>query len=351
VGYHNDEFRSFLGAMDMHKGGGIGGHDRAEWIKMFDNSGKRRVELVGAGSVLVPNWSASILSAITPEGMQKISKYLPEDGLFHRFLVVQAQDRTIPDLDTMPHAEMAEARGHYATLLWRLWDLKPHVGVGVSLSREALVRFHDWRKQNLELQKAFRSLDPALEGHLAKYDNILLRVTLTFHCVWTVHKEPQQSRDPVLDPVSLETLELAIRFLHTATNHAMAVYVGRTGSSTVYALAQDVARLIIARSEEENAKGLQWRDVLKRVSNFAHAEPREQEHAMKLLVDSGWIRDLDPAAGGGYRKDHPTRYAVNPRLGAAYRDMAERERQRRTLVVERIQASAVARRSSKRDGG
>ena len=338
----NDEFHSFMGGMDRYKSGGIGGHDRAEWIKAYDG-GPRNVHLVSkGGAVRVPNWSVSILTATTPDGLQKLSKHLPEDGLLHRFLAVQAQDRTIPELGSVAHAQLSEAREHYGTLLWRLWDLLPAV---VHLSPQARVRFHAWRKQNLELQKAFRSLDSALEGHAAKYDNMLLRVALTYHCVEVVCKEHKEAWVANIDQISVATLETAIRFLDRESHHAIAIYLGRSGSSTAYGLAKEVARMIVARSEQENVAGLQWREVLRRVRDFARAEGYEQINVMKLLVDNGWLRDLDPDVAGGYRKDHPTRYAVNPQLAVAFAELAQLERTRRALVMQKIQASAAARRA------
>ena len=73
----NDEFESFLGSLDQYKRGAAS-RDRGEWLRLFDG-GPHTVERVQRGSVYVPNFGASLLTATTPTALAKVAKLSPED--------------------------------------------------------------------------------------------------------------------------------------------------------------------------------------------------------------------------------------------------------------------------------
>ena len=107
-----------------------------------------------------------------------------------------------------------------------------------------------------------------------------------------------------------------------------------------------VARFLLSRQPDENAKGLARRDLLRRVHSFRDAEDGTQATAMNQLVDLGWVREV----GGGYLKAAPTRYAVNPCAAELFAGMAQRERARRALVRARIAESVSDRREDVANG-
>lgn len=338
-----DEFDAWLGSLDQYRSGGIG-RDRGEWLRLFDG-GPHSVERVKRGSLYVPNWAASLISATTPATMRRLSRHLPEDGLIQRFLIVLARRQ---ELATTPpdRAEIEVHRARYVDSIRRLWDLTPraHNGV-VPLSFDTRQLFDSWRGENLRLQEAVSSLDPALEGHLAKYPTLALRLALVFHCAYVANFPDARARDPAAFPISAETMAQALRFLKRAGKHAFALYLGRKGGSDAYEIARAVARFLLSRQSEENAKGLARRDLLRRVHVFRDAEDGTQRTAMNLLVDLGWVREAE----GGYLKAAPTRYAVNPRAAELFAVMADRERERRALVRERIAESSAERREDGRN--
>lgn len=333
-----DEFDSWIGSLDQYRTGSVG-RDRGEWLRLFDG-GPHSIERISRGTVFVPNWGASILTATTPAAMQRLARHLPEDGLLQRFLIVIARRQRI-ELNQRPLREAMEAAcKRYTETVRRLWTLTPraHNGV-VQLSADAKLRFDAWRVANSKLQEALGNLDSALEAHIAKYPTFALRLALTFHCAHIVQLEDPRARDPAAWALAPDTLERALSFLRRAEQHALAMYLGRKGGSAAFEVARSVARFIVARSAADNAKGLQRRDVLRYVVTFRSAEEREQWAALRLLMDLGWIRESE----GGYQKAQPTRFEVSPYIAGKFAALAEREREGRALVRERL-AEAVRQR-------
>ncbi len=336
----SDEFDSWIGAMDQYRSGGIG-RDRGEWLRLYDG-GPHSIERIKRGTLFVPNWGVSILTATTPAAMRRLSRNLPEDGLIQRFVIGLARRQEIVT-DEPPRGEIEARRERYAETLRRLYVLQPraHGGV-VQLSLAAAERFRSWRSENMALQEALGSLDSALEAHIAKYPTLALRLALIFHCAQVVNEPEPVARDPAAFPVALEALETALRFLRRASQHALALYVGRRGGSEGYELARSIARFILARSPQDNAKGLQRRDLIRLVAAFKSADEGIQAVALRFLADLGWIAETDD----GYQKAQPTRFAVNPRLQERFATLAEQERQRRAIARERIAESAAERRAN-----
>ena len=332
----NDEFESWLGSLDAYRRSGVS-RDRGEWLGLFDG-GPHTVERVTRGSVLVPNWGCSILTATTPSALAKLTRELPEDGLLQRFLPFVARavtdQRAIPELDAL--------RERYAELLARLYVATPKARKGkVGLSFHARDFFRNWLKQTRLTAEAFGSVESALEAHLAKYPSFLLRIALVLHAAKIVTQDVPIARDPGAFEVSLETMQEAATFLQAARRHAIAVYVNRSGSDT-YQLAREVARTIIARQPEVIAR----RDLIQTVRSFRAAEGDRQDAVLRLLVDLGWIRPAED----GYQKAVAARYAVNPAVATKYAALANRERQRRTAIREAVAESASDRRAEHAEG-
>jgi hypothetical protein len=311
-------------------------HDRGEWLRLFDG-GPHAIERVKRGTVYVPNWGASIITATTPAALNKLAKHLPEDGLIQRFLTVICRDRVEGD-DSITGIEAARAK--YTDTLRRLYALRPraHHGV-VPLSLASHERFGAWNKDITKLLRATRDSSPSLAGHIAKYPTFCLRVALVFHCAHIVCLSDERARDPAAYPVPVETLDMALRYMRRAQQHAFALYLSRLGSEA-YALAQDIARFVLARGEE-NAAGVRRRDLVQRVHDFRAAEDWLQNAALRLLVDAGWLR-VDGAAG--YSKAHATRFLVNPHLPARFASLAERVRKNRAAMRAAITEAAEERR-------
>lgn len=319
----NDEFESWLGSHDTYRAGGVS-RDRGEWLRLFDG-GPHTIERIQRGSVFVPNWGASILTATTPAALAKLTRSLPEDGLLQRFIPVMARRQCEPT----SAENLNEARIRYVETIRRLFGASPRAHNGcVSLSIDAQGFLETWKRQNQLAQEAFGAMEPALESHLSKYPSFLLRLALTFHAANIVNQEHELARDPAAFPVPLATIQTAARFLKRASLHAVALYLDRKSGNDVYELARDVARAILARAWNSVAR----RDLIQGVRAFRKAPDDLQDSVLRLFVDLGWLR----YAEGGYLKATPARYDVNPGLAAKFAEVTQRERDRRAVIREVI---------------
>jgi hypothetical protein len=221
----------------------------------------------------------------------------------------------------------------------------PTIGV-VQLSLEARANFAAWLQENLQLQEALGSIEPALEAHIAKYSAFALHLALTFHAARVVAHEHEEARDPAAFPMPAATLQQALALLKRASQHALALYLGRKGAaSEAYEIARSIARFIVTRSAQDNAAGLRRRDLIQRVGSFRDADEGVQAAAVRLLIDLGWLREAE----GAYLKAQPTRFTVNPSLHTRFAAFAEKERQHRALARARIKEAAEIRRADRED--
>jgi hypothetical protein len=322
----NDEFEGFLGSLDQYRRSPAS-RDRGEWLRAFDG-GPHTIERVQRGSVFVPNFGVSLLTATTPTALAKVARLLPEDGLLQRFLLVVARRQ----VDGERVAELDSLRRDFEALLQRMYHLTPRKHRGkVPMMEEATEVFASWRRQIRGQQEALDGLDPALGAHLAKFPTFALRLALVFH-VARVGGRDEEHPDPAVWPVTAETMERAFRFLDRCRRHAVITYLALRGGSEAFDLARDLARAIIALGGSSVAR----RDFLRHVWGFRKADPSLQSRAIDLLVDLGWLRESDD----GYRKSEPTRFLVNPSIHEQYVQIAEQERKRRAAVREVIKAAA-----------
>ncbi len=324
----NDEFEGWLGSMDMYRRGAVS-RDRGEWLRLFEG-GPHTIERVQRGSVYVPNWGTSILTATTPSVLEKVRKHLPEDGLLQRFLPFVGEAVS----NGTPVPELPSYRERYGVIIQRLHQMQPGAHNGcVMLSAEASIFFKEWLKKIRIFAEAFGSLQPALESHFSKYPTFLLRIALVFHACQIAAIDDCSQRDPAATQVSLETLQSADQFLKQASRHAISVYMSRDGND-VYQLARATGIAILTKG----VSVVERRKLITDVTAFRRAEPWMQAAALKLLVELGWLRD----APGGYQKPEPTRFAVNPKLAVKFAETAARERERRIVIREAIaEASAI----------
>lgn len=315
----NDELGSIIGSHDQYRSGGAG-KDRYEWMRLFDG-GPNQIERVQRGTVFVPNWGASMLTATTPHALKKLARKLDDDGLFQRFVLAVAGPRR-PPIDTV---DPSKDRARYEATLRRLRSYRSTGEISiVRFSPGAAAAFAEFDAANPALTQAADSLMPSLGFHLAKHPLIVPRLALIFHAVTC-------DRHPAAEPVSRATVELAIRFAAKARHHALAVCSTLANETAPLDVARDVARWILADAKASAV--IDRRDAITRIHSFRKQEPDVRDQAMTLLVDYGW---LSPAATR-YEKGRPTRWDVNPKLRELFADQAETERQLRRARYELLQ--------------
>ena len=309
-----DELSGWFGSMDQYKSGGRGGADRASWLEVY-NGGARRIERVGAGSIFVKNWSASIIGGIQPEPLRAIAANINEDGLLQRFMVCYGKPGA-PGNEQPPNKAIDD---QYRRIVRQIWDTAPHPDP-VTLSPEA----NEVRRQIVK--KAYdligiQFVSNSMVAHLGKWEGLSARLMLTFHAidcaVLSVHPQSCQINEKTAETVRAFMLEF---LLPHATKFYMDIL---TGSETAKHL-HSIANLILVKHPHE----ITLRDMTRGWVGWRHAADSVQYQVINRLIDAGWIQPPLDSRISANRKIH-TRYLVNPQLGPMYFDRAEMERKRR----------------------
>jgi hypothetical protein len=325
-----DEIVSWLGSMDAYRGKS-GSRDRGEWLRLFDG-GTHTIERIQRGSISIPNWGCSILTATTPIALSKLAQQLPEDGLLQRFIAIVSPRQQ----DGAPVDNIESIRGKYENLIERLYRLVPlpKSRGKIHMAPGAKSAFQAWRRDNRLEQEGFESVDPGLAAHVAKYPSFALRLALLFHCAETLACEAHADAHPENLEVTEECMRLAFRFLKRAQNHALALYLSLKGESEVISLARKVAKTILARDLLTFAR----RDLVGNGA-FRGVDPRRQDEALRLLEDLCWVRPAEQS-----HNTRPSRFDVNPGIRSKFSALAKEECVRRLRVKELITDSVAERR-------
>ena len=173
-----DELAGWIGSFDAYKASKSLSHDKAAWLEAF-NGGKRVIDRVKKGTVLIPNWSVNVLGGIQTEIIREYGGKMTNDGLLQRFIPFHAKV-TGDGEDRKPN--MAAIDG-YRNVVKRL--CKTDAGSGFTV-----IKFSEdgqqYRKGITSLSSSIMQLPdvtPAMKGHLAKWAGIFARIALTFHLI------------------------------------------------------------------------------------------------------------------------------------------------------------------------
>jgi putative DNA primase/helicase len=278
---------------------------RAFYLEAWDGLGTFTYDRIQRGTLHIESVTVSLLGGIQPG---RLLDYLgaalkggaDDDGLVQRLqlLVYPDVERRFRNVDRWPDTE-AKARAW--AVCQRLDALDPAmIGAepgdgddGVPFLRfapGAQGLFDDWRT---DLEHKVRSGEehPALESHLAKYRSLVPSLALLLHLA-----------DGGQGPVGVEATRKAIAWAAYLESHARRVYAIATNSASIAAKA--LAKRI---TKGELRDGFALRDVYRK--HWAGLSDRQAvTHAVDLLVDLGWLREVVEETGG---KPKVT-YRINP---------------------------------------
>lgn len=314
----NEEFSSWIGSIDTADRGEAM-KNRGDWLQLRDG-GIRQIDRVGRGSILVPNWGASVLAACTPDGLRSQLKSTPEDGLIQRFVPCLMQS---PNLDADGDCTKAIERWDQA-LRWAFeFTTRPTPQICVRFSPEAAEYFEIERKEIRRLALSTGEFASSYAAHLGKHPGMLAEIALTFHVLWG-----QGTPSSVL---SLKTLETAAKYMRRVRQHAFALYSSVLGSTPAFELARSLARSMVASDECTTRINRDW--MLSHCAPFRKAEDRIKREAVQILEDADWI-EATPGlrAYGGW----PRSFTVNSRIFSLYAREGEEWRARRAAVKDAI---------------
>lgn len=314
----NDELASWFGAMDAYKSGP--GKDRGLWLEAY-NGGPKRIDRVMRGSILVPNWSVSIMGGIQPDAIRKLSAQLPDDGLLQRFMVVcgkpvpgGSQDRP-PDMDAI---------NGYRELLDHLYALQP-ADKPITLSAGA----HTWRERMTAFSHGLAQADvlpTSFRSHLGKWDGLFARLLLIYHCIECRAAKAFPTSRLVTETTAKRVHDLMRYFLFP---HAAAFYMGVLARSERDSAAEWLAEWILA----DKRQAVSLREIMQAYRRWRALPDWQQRLIMRSLEDAGWI-----VADGDTMERRVNRWVVNPKVheqfGRQAEAAAERKQRSREVVRE-----------------
>ena len=305
-----EEFSSWIGGIDS-SGNGQAAKSRGNWLQLYDG-GPYQIDRIIRGSILVPNWGASILTASTPTGLADQMKHLPEDGLIQRFIPV-----IVGPMNYEANGDAGAAQDVWKQGLYWIYH---HTNGGkiVQFSAEARQIFLQARAEIGRTAEATDELSTGLASHISKHTEMIARLALVFHLF--------DSGPPA--QLSATTLRKAVNVMAQLRRHSVALFADILGASPATEVARALARsLAAAEPAKTQMIGRNW--MTQHCRAFPKAkDDRVRREAVQLLEDLDWLRD----AGKGNYAGWPKHFDVNRNIFRLYAQEGEVHRARRAAV-------------------
>lgn len=313
-----DELSGWFGAMDAYKQG-AGGKDRANWLEIY-NGGPRRVDRIGRGSYLVPNWSACMLGGIQPDTMRKVAANMPADGLLQRFMLVVGRSGRAGS-DRMPDLQAQEC---YRATVDHIFSLQPH-DEPHKLS-DAAKAYHDEIVAFAYKMIDLGCLPAGLMSHLGKWEGLAPRLMLTFHII--------EAASVGQYPAALVSGETAARvrgfMMDFLFRHALVFYSDILGDNGYTDAVRWIGGYVLAKGKDS----IENRELIQNYGWWKAAKEWERGIVIQRLIDYSWLAPKNAAKDRF--KAVPAQMVVNPQVFDLFRDQAEREKVRRAEAVKAL---------------
>jgi hypothetical protein len=285
---HADEAMRWLHSFDKHGREG----DRQFYLEAWTGTQSYSVDRIGRGSLHVPALAVSVLGTTQPGPLAgyiagAIEGGVEADGLLQRFGILIAPTR-LPPVHVVDEDPDNEARVAVEELFAKLAEVGKLAAKmeadasaepsGLRFAVNAQAPFLAWL-ESLEhrLRDPELTETPAFCAHLAKYRALVPRLALVFHLMDAVN-------DPDNGGVSLEALELAIRWAEYLEAHARNVYAAEIDEEAV---AGHILAGLIKRGKVKD--GATVRDIY--TAERAHLKTAGQVRAaVAYLAQYGHVR-------------------------------------------------------------
>ena len=314
-----DELTGWFASMDAYKSAGKGASmDRAHWLEAY-NGGRRSIDRITRGSVVVPNWSTCIIGGVQPDMMRRVASGMGNDGLLQRFMVLVARPAVL-DVDRAPDMRAMEEFG-------RLFDHLAGIGPSTSsvllseaahLSREKVARY---AKRMID---AFDN--PHVQAWLGKWDGLYARLLLVYHVI-DCATDGVYPTERMVDGHTADKVERLL--CGTLLHHAIHFYSEIVDANDRQEHMRQLARLILAKGFERITK----RDI----SLLWKASRRLEWWELRQIIDSLCTMDwLAPDTEALDTDGKPRAWFVNPAVHSMFSDAARREQERRRAAAETL---------------
>jgi hypothetical protein len=314
-----DELTGWFASMDAYKGANKGASmDRAHWLEAY-NGGRRSIDRISRGSVVVPNWSTCIIGGVQPDMMRRVAANMGNDGLLQRFMVLVARPAVL-DEDRAPDMRAMERFGQLFEGLERIQPSQEVVKLSEAAhySRERVARY------------AKRMIDAFDNQHiqawLGKWDGLFARLLLVYHVI-------ECSTDgvyPSTVEVTGETADQVERLLcGVLLHHAMHFYAEIIDANERQEHVRQLARLILAKGFERITK----RDITLLWKASRRLEWWELRQVIDALCTMDWLLpDMEALDTDG----KPRAWFVNAAVHTMFSEAAQREQARRKAATETL---------------
>lgn len=322
-----DELAGLLGSLGAYKKGADA--DRSQLLRLFDG-GEITIDRVGSGTTRADSALMTVLAGTQPDKIRYLTRDLGADGLLQRcfFVLDDGVDRIGID-----EPADAQALADYRQLVRYLAQAE-HLPLSVvRASPEAQAALVDaWRR--ISALAHLPGASGALQGHIAKWEKLLWRIALVFHCV------NEFGRAGGVDcevPLSLETARQAALFAGHLVQHSIEFYRRNYDASTTNTEAIGIAGWLLTRPDISTVTR---RDIQQARKSLAGADNvRQLLRAMEELVIAGWCKEE------ARKVDGPTKWAINPAVHERFFGQAQREKEERKRKHELIKDAGAARRA------
>lgn len=315
------ELSGWFGSFDAY-GNGKTDKDRPAYLAAYEGQ-ERYIDRATVGKAYhVPSWSLCILGGIQPSVLATISKKLGHDGMLQRFMLCTSRaadegEERQPD---------SAATGRWQAICENLHALEPHPNGPTMLSAQAQEFRKEcgrWIHQTIKAS----AMSPALQAALGKWEGLLGRIMLTFHCI----KAADAGRPMPDAEVRLDTAELAWAYIQRFLwPHAMHFYeTASADTRSEHALRWGCGLILVRGWERFNLS-----QIARDWKGYRDMNAPQRREFLEQLSLIGWVRGV----GGMARDGKASEFLVNPAVHdgrfEAHRERyaEERGRQRQTWL-------------------
>jgi len=312
-----DELTGWFASMDAYKGANKGASmDRAHWLEAY-NGGRRSIDRITRGTVIVPNWSTCIIGGVQPDMIRRVASGMGNDGLLQRFMVIVARPAVLDD-DRAPDLGAMDEFG-------RLFDKLEALGPA-----DTVVRLTESAHQSRErvakyAKRLIDALDhPHLQAWLGKWDGLYARLLLLYHVIECAGMNVYPtSRDVTADVANKVERLLCGVLLH----HAIHFYTEVVDANDKQEHIRQLGRLILAKGYTRITK----RDITVSWKASRRMEWWELRQVIDAMCTMDWLQpDMMAIDTDG----KPRAWHVNQQAHTKFSAAAQREIDRRRDAVE-----------------
>lgn len=300
-----DELSSLLVSLEDERSATLRGMLLSGWS---GNEGYR-FDRIGRGTTALPKFAISIVGGIQPGPLARYvrSAFSGEraDGLLQRFqLAVWPDPEPFEYVDRWPNSMAREA----ATALFEMADTFDTEAIGrhddfgnsppfIRLSAAAQEVFRDWYSQFMHSCRSPESaVSEPLAAHFGKYPGLVGKLALILHV----------ADDPRSSEVSERTLRKALAWIDFVTPHARRIYHAVEHPET------GAAELLLSRLRRGELPAAFKAWELTRKGWHGLIDREGVKKACRLLLEYGWLIELDPGGGQGVGRPADPVYTVSP---------------------------------------